>query len=211
MSLQKFDHKSDKRLVTGCSGTGKTTLFEQILRREKAPRKFVYDHQGEFSRRFNVPAVFDVESLCEATARGGWIVFDPLRMFTGRLPEGFQFFCDYVFSVSQVLNGRKLFICDELQKVTRVAVEPVELLSILDTGRRFQVDCFFISQAPNRIHNGVRNQLTYVITFRQSDKNAVKYLEENGFDPDAIRNLPKGKYLWRNLDTGESGEGGKAF
>jgi hypothetical protein len=132
-------------------------------------------------------------------------------MFPGKSPEGFAFFCDYVLAVCQTLNGRKLLACDELQKLISNSREPAELLAVLDTGRRYQLDAFFISQAPNRIHNGVRNQLTYVYTFRQSDANALAYLQENGFDPDAIRNLPKGKYLWRNLDSGESGEGGTPF
>ena len=44
MSVQKFDHVSLKVLITGCSGTGKTTLFEKLVRAEKAPRKFFFDH-----------------------------------------------------------------------------------------------------------------------------------------------------------------------
>jgi hypothetical protein len=211
VSLQKFDHHSDKRLISGVSGTGKTTLFEALVRKEKAGRKFIYDHQGEFSRRFGVPPVFFPEQMCEATAHGGWVVFDPVEMFPGKSADGFEFFCDYVLAVSAQLNGRKIIGCDELQKLISNRDEPQELLAVLDTGRRYQLDAFFISQAPNRIHNGVRNQLTFVYTFRQSDANALAYLQENGFDPDAIRNLPKGKYLWRNLDSGESGEGGSAF
>lgn len=211
MSLQKFDHPSDKRLVTGVSGAGKTTLFEKLVRKEKSGRKFVYDHQGEFSRRFNVTPVYWPDDLSAATARGGWIVFDPVQMFPGKSPGGFEFFCDYVLAVSAELNGRKLFCCDELQKLIGNSREPEELLAVLDTGRRYQIDCFFISQAPNRIHNGVRNQLTYVYTFRQSDDTALAYLQENGFDPGAVRNLPKGVFLWRNLDSGESGKGGNPF
>ena len=211
MNFQKFDHPADKRLITGVSGTGKTTFFQQLVKKEIAARNFIFDHQGEFSSRFGVRPIFTVGALCEKTALGGYICFDPVREFPGRTKDGFLFFCDYVLEVSASLRGRKLFICDELQKLTATTKEPVELLAILETGRRFQIDCIFIAQAPNRIHNAVRNQLTHVYTFRQSDSNALAYLKENGFDENAVRNLPRGRYLWRNLDTGETGEGGKAF
>lgn len=222
MSVQQFDHRGEKRLITGTSGTGKTTLFWAQLRAEKARLKFVFDHQGEFSSRFKVAPVFDIEGLCEKTSLGGYVCFDPARMIaggsfrdeSGRLSPNqmaFAFFCDYVFEVSQTLKGRKILACDELQKLVSNRDEPQELLVILDTGRRYQLDCFFISQAPNRIHNAVRNQLTVIYTFRQMDANAVKYLADNGFDENEIRNLQNGCYLWRNLDSGENGKGGKAF
>ena len=43
------------------------------------------------------------------------------------------------------------------------------------------------------------------------EKNSLKFCEENGFDSEKIRNLKNGEYVWRNFNTGESGEGGKAF
>lgn len=202
--IQNFDHPSDKRLITGTSGTGKTTLFIHQVKQEKARLKFIFDHQGEFSAKLKVPAVHDADGLCQKTSLGGYVVFDPLVMFSGRLPEGFSFFCDFVFSVSGVLKGRKLFCCDELQKLVDNKTENPELQNILDSGRRFQIDCLFISQAPNAIHNRIRNQLTEVYTFRQSDDRAIEYLAGNGFPEDKVRSLPNFKYLRRNLNTGET-------
>ncbi len=210
MTPQKFDHAGKKTLITGTSGTGKTTLFESLIRGDKARWKFIFDHQGEFSRRFDVEAAFDLDQLC-AAAGGQWCVFDPVRMFPGKTAEAFRFFCDFAFAMSQSFKGRKIFACDELQKLTSPKIEHPELLTILDTGRRFQLDFYGICQAPNRIHNAIRNQLTLVYTFRQSDANAVAYLSENGFSADEIRALPRGRYLWRNLDSGETGAGGEAF
>lgn len=211
MSVQKFSHPSVKELITGTSGTGKTTLFEEILRREKARWKFVFDHQGEFSVRFGVKPCFTLEQIVAAADAGGWVCFDPVREFPGRTPDAFAFWADFVFEFSQSLRGRKIFACDELQKLVSTKNEPVELLTILDTGRRYQLDFFGITQAPNRIHNAIRNQITKIYTFRQSDANAVAYLGDNGFDAEKIRNLARGCYLWRNLDSGEAGEGGSAF
>jgi hypothetical protein len=205
MNVQKFDHPSMKILVTGTSGTGKTTLAQKLLKSERAFVKFIFDHQGEFSQRFHIPAIRDMDELIEKTSKGGYVCYDPLDSFPGQSQMGFEFYCDYVFNVSQALGGRKIFFCDELQKLTDTGNEPVEFLTLCETGRRFQIDIICISQAANRIHNAIRNQLTMVYTFRQSDKNALKYLEENGFDAEKVRNLSAEKHEWiaRNLDTGE--------
>jgi len=211
MSLQKFDHRSQKLLLTGTSGTGKTTLFEKLLRCEKARVKFIFDHQGEFAMRFDKAACYDADELCDATERGGYVLFDPVKMFPGKTSDAFRFFCGFVFEVGKNLKGRKILACDELQKLVDSDDATDEFLTILDTGRRYQIDVFCISQAPNRIHNAIRNQLTEVYTFRQSDANAVKYLAENGFDADAVRGLKNGEYFHRNLDTGELTQGGNAF
>ena len=207
MTTQKFDHPSCKVLITGTSGTGKSTLLQKLTRQEPARLKFIYDHQGEFATRFGIEPVTTLDGLMEKTAKGGYVCFDPVDLFKGKSPEGLNFYCDYVLAISEKIKGRKLFICDELQKLTTTRDEPGEFLALLDVGRRFQVDVFAISQAPNAIHNRIRNQLTEVYTFRQSDANAIKYLEDNGFDGEAVRNLrgkPHHDWLWRNLGNGET-------
>lgn len=219
MNVQKFDHPANRRLITGVSGTGKTTHFLATIASEKARLKFIFDHQGEFARKLKIKPCFTADEIIQAADAGGWILFDPVDMANELDAEGkrrgvvdcFDFFCGLAFAICEVVKGRKLFICDELQKLTTTRNEPDELLSILDTGRRWQIDFYGISQAPNRIHNAIRNQITHITTFRQSDANAVAYLADNGFSADEIRNLRKGEYLWRDLDSGEDGRGGKAF
>lgn len=208
--MQDFDHRSLKILVTGTSGTGKTTLAQKLLKTEKAFVKFIYDHQGEFSKRFKVPAITDADDLLDKTAKGGYVCFDPIKSFPGKSQLGFDFFCEFVFAECQVIGGRKIFFCDELQKLTDTANEPEAFLTLCETGRRFKVDIICISQAPNRLHNAIRNQLTQVYTFRQSDDNAIKYLEANGFDPAKVRSLSAERHEWlgRNLDTGETSASG---
>lgn len=211
MSTQKFDHKSLKVMVAGVSGTGKTTLFEKLIRSEKSPRKFFFDHQGEFSLRFELKPIFGVNELPEAFGSGGNICFDPVKEFAGKSPEAFEFFSDLIFETIQNCKGRKIFICDEIQMLCDPHEIPEGLMKILDTGRRYQTDCFFITNALNGIHNRVRNQITMLYAFRMVEKNSLKFCEENGFDSEKIRNLKNGEYVWRNFNTGESGEGGKAF
>ena len=212
MRVQKFDHPSKKVLVTGVSGTGKTTLFEKLIRKEKAKWKFIFDHQGEFSARFGKPGAVTISDLCEQTGAGGWVVFDPIQFANETGPDGerrglpgaFAFFCAFVMCISENHAGRKILVCDELQKLVNASRSPDELQTILDTGRRFQLDFYAITQAPNLIHNSIRNQITEIYSFRQCDKNAVVFLTDNGFNENEIRNLPRFKYLWRNLGTGEN-------
>lgn len=204
---QKFDHPSHKVLITGTSGTGKTELFWQKVRKERAQWKWVYDHQGEWPGRFGVQSVLTPAALEDKATRKGWVVYDPVEGFPGRVAEGFDMFCEYVFLFSKGVGGRKLFCVDELQILTDNRTPPQALLTICETGRRYQIDVYAISQAPNRIHNAVRNQFTDVYTFRHSDEAAIKFLTDNGFDGDAVRNLGEHEYLHRNLRTGETVQG----
>jgi GTPase SAR1 family protein len=205
MSIQKFDHRARHILVTGKSGTGKTTLAARLAKSHRATYKFVYDHQGEFARRFNCRPLTDIDELIEKTAEAGYICYDPLVNFPGKSSVGFEFFCDYVFSVGTRLNGVKLFFCDELQKVSGRTEEPEELLTLIETGRSYQIDAIFIAQSPNRLHCAIREQITQCYSFAHSDENALKFLTQNGFDPQKIRNLSPEKHEWiaRNFDTGE--------
>lgn len=193
-----FLHKSSKILITGASGTGKTEFFSRYLANTRAERRFIFDHEGEFQERFGLPAAFDLDALVKHSEES-WTLFDPSEMFPGALPAAFDFFCDYVFEFSRSFPGRKIFACDELQKMVGTNTITPELATILETGRRYELDCVFLSQQPNIIHNRVRNQLTEIVTFAQSDSNALKFIEESGFDAESVRQLPEGS--WRSRHT----------
>jgi GTPase SAR1 family protein len=209
MPTENFDWPSCKVLYTGNSGSGKTTLLEKTVKKEKARWKFVYDHKhGEFCKRFGTTPCFDGADLDEALERGGFVVFDPIHSFKGKPEEGFSFWCKWVQAICENSKGRKLFICDELQKLMDTRNEPDDLITILDTGRVYQIDCYMITNASNGIHNRVRQQITEVYAFKQGDKNACEWLEQKGFDREKLLTMPKFKYVWKNLDTGETREGG---
>lgn len=106
------------------------------------------------------------------------------------------------------MAGRKIFACDELQKLTDTNRISQELSTVLETGRRYGLDFAGISQAPNLIHGRIRNQLTEVVTFQTLDRNALSFLADAGFNPQEVSRLAPLHYLARNLTTGGQ-SGGK--
>lgn len=211
MSVQRQDAPSVKVAIPGVSGTGKTTLCEKLIRRERA-KKLIFDHKGgDFSRRFGVKPCWNLDDLVASVESGGMTIYNPGREYPGHPEKGFAFFCDFVFQVCTVVKGRKLFVADELDMLVDSRSEPEELCIILDQGRTFEIGCIFICQAMNGIHNQVRKQFTEVFAFRQGDKNGVDWLEEKGFDREKLTALKNGQWLYKNLNTGETASGGKAF
>ena len=212
MSVQKQDHPSIKVAIPGVSGVGKSTLFEKLIRRENAKWIFLYDHKdGDLARRFKVRPCFDVESLNAATEAGGVVIYNPGKEFPGAPAEGFEFFCRYVWAVKSVLKGKKIFGSDELDALVDERSKPDALCVILDQGRTFQIDCFFIAQAMNAVHNQVRKQFTEIFAMRQGDDNGIAWLD--GKFPKGIdwENLPCGVFHYKNLLTGHYEKGGKPF
>jgi hypothetical protein len=212
-SFQDYDWPECKKLYIGASGCGKTTLcWEHAFKKEKARVKFIFDHKAmEFSRRYlHTLPVFWPDEMDKLVAQGGTVCFSPSKMFPGRPDEGFDYFCEYVFEASQLFRGRKLLICDELQKLVGTSSKPDQLVNICDIGRTFQIDCFFIASASNAIHNLVLGQMTEAYCFRHGHDRACQWEVDNNFDKEELLALKKGMWLWRNLyKGGDTKRGGK--
>lgn len=220
MNVQNQDHPSIKVLITGISGSGKTTLLEKIVAREllKISRTkkrwwvFIYDHKDrDMEKRFGVAPCYTKEELNCATARGGVVIFNPSKMFPGNREEGFEWWCKWLWSVKSAIKGVKIIIADELQSLVGISSKPRPLCVILDEGRTFEMDCYFISQAVNAIHNAVRNQIREVFVMMQGDENGWTWLIDKGFSKTEILSLTNGLWLYKNLNTGTSAKGGKSF
>jgi hypothetical protein len=215
VSIQKQDHPSIMLCAVGVSGTGKTTLYEKIVRRAMRSAKWVffYDHKdGDFSRRFGIAPCLTPDDLLAALEKpGGVVIFNPCEMFPGEAEAGFLWFCKFVWEVGKNLPGVKIVGADELEAICSERCKPRELCKILDMGRTFQFDCYFVAQSMNGLHNQVRKQIKELFAFRQGDANGTRWLMEKGFDGRQLETLKNGVWHYKNFTTGETQTGGKAF
>lgn len=192
-------HKPTKLLVTGKSGSGKSTYWLKFIRNSGYAKYFIYDHELEFHLRTGIPAVQSITE--EAIRENQFLVYDPAREWPGSAPDGFNYFSELVYRVCQQFPGKKLFACDELQKLLGTDTVSPEFSTLIETGRREEIDTAFVSQQPNLIHNRIRNQLTEVVTFAQVDRRAIQFLEDVGYQETEVRGLQELEFISLDLMT----------
>lgn len=200
-----WNHKAVKILITGKSGSGKTTLWLAKLRDSGARWKFVFDPDLEVVRRLRWPWCNSVEGLTQAVSRGLPVCYCPAAMFPGQRPQGFAFFCRWVWAVSEHLRGPKLLAVDEVWRyVPAGRPVPESFQIILDEGRKMEIDLLMIAQRPNRVHDAIRAQLTELCTFHHSDVLPLKWLKDE-FDVEQVRRLKyPGGYISKDLIGGDA-------
>lgn len=198
----QISHKSKKLLVTGTSGTGKTTFWERYILNAEYDWRFIFDPEGEWSFRQSWPSVGSLDGI-QQQLPSGWVVFDPADEFEGELQEGFDWFCDFVFELCKDLPGTKLLATDELQLLTDSNQVSKPLRRVMETGRRRGLDVAFVSHQVNLMHNRTRNQFTEVVSFNQQDPVATKWLEHFQFNAEELQQLQEGEFVLRNKQGAE--------
>ena len=202
-----IERKAWQVFVAGRSGCGKTSYAERTIIGTHHDRIFIYDHQSEFWRRLNLIPVTDFDGLYERVKKERIICFDYSFAYFGEMEERFVEFCDVCFNLCkdclEPQHVESLFVCDEIQKVVTGHDIPKEFKNISQTGRKFALDTLLLSQQPNEVHNGIRNQATEMVCFAQKDENALKFVTQNGFDPEEIRALQPLNYIWQDMNTAE--------
>lgn len=205
-SRMNWNHRPKKILITGKSGSGKSSLFLFLLLGSyfgKRTVKFIFDPDLEFSRKLKITPARTLDDL-HLALKTGLVCFDPAEMFPGDFPAAFAFFSRWVLAVSQQLKGAKLLAVDEIQKFTRPGRGgvPPAFQEILDIGRRHEIDLLIIAQRVNQVNDAIRGQLTDIITFQHTDRLPLAWLEEDGFNPETVKALQfPGGHIWRNVET----------
>jgi hypothetical protein len=209
--MQNITRKASHILGVGKSGTGKTSYAERYIIGSHHDRVFIYDHQGEFQQRLHLFPCYDIDEMLLRAGKERILCFDYSAAYPGQLEECFELFCAEIFEfhknymVPQKREG--LLVCDEIQKCTSPNNMPQPWKDIVQTGRRFNLDSFALSQQPNEIHNSHRNQITEFICYRLQEERALKWVSEAGVDVERVKKLPDLHYLWQNMQTGEAREG----
>lgn len=218
--MNNIEHKSLKLLITGASGSGKTNAFIKFIYGTEYDHYFIFDHQDELLSRLSNKGIelepflnfkdiddyyLELEDETENNdAVSNVIIFDPSVNYAGEYEDCFEYFCGYVFELCNILEGKKLFVCDELQILTGNLLISKNLQKILQTGRRKALDCAFCSQAPNELHNKIRNQITDLIVFRTLDDRALKWIRDIQLsDPERLMTLPDGEAIHYRTKTSE--------
>jgi DNA helicase HerA-like ATPase len=203
-----FEHKSQKVLIVGDSGSGKTTFWLNFVTKSEHKLKLIFDAEGEYIMRGKHGIICyepkQLQETCERVLAGeaesNIVIFDPSIQFAGDLENGFAWFCEWVFEVSKLAPMvPKLLATDELQNLIGTDIIADSFRKVLETGRRYGLDFIAITQALNLIHNRVRNQITELVVFRTQEENALKYLKSRGFDPDEVSNLRDLNYIAKDM------------
>jgi len=193
---------SQKVLITGKSGTGKTELLLLRIAESRHDYLFIFDPDLEFAARAGVDYCCDLASAAECLKRKIPVCFDCSEIFPGDRVGGFTLFCEWVYQICKVLPGRKVLVIDEIQKYVMPSPShaPAPFQMLLDEGRRFKVDMILVSRRPNKVNEAIRAELTETICFQHTDRRPLIWLEEDGLDPDEVRALEKpGGYLSKEL------------
>jgi len=197
-------------ICAGVSGSGKSTMgLRYLANAQDLAVRFLFDPDpgefnpevGEFADRLGLRAARDLYglslSLCE-----GWVAFDPHTLFPGRLREALNFFCDWAWEKSLSIPGEKILMVDEIWAYQTPQGIPIELQTIVQSGRKRGLRLMVNIQEPNKLNATILNGVSEFICFRLQSPRALDLVKEYGFDPDEVSALQPLQFVARNLDSG---------
>ena len=206
MSLQ-FDNKARCILVSGCSGSGKSSYVVKYLLNAKFTCVFIFDPRGEYAARFKRRAACIPAELA-ALAQSGLVIFDPHTMYPGgaatNFQKAFEDFCDFTFSMSGLMGGQKILFVDEMWRHCSPNKIPLALATIVQDGRKNGVGLITSTQRANRLNEAILTECTEGVYFRMKGGNARDSLMEidDSFPYDEVLTLPDMHFIAHDLNTG---------
>ena len=197
-----LSHKSVCTLAAGISGSGKTTFaLRYLVADDSFTCRCLFDPEGEFSNRLQLPAAETLEELNFAV-EDGFVIFDPHTLFPGNLSGAFEWFCDWSFAAASRLPGRKVMLLDEAWKYCSPHSIPFALSNCIRTGRKRGLEMFFCTQRPNKLNEAILNETTELVCFRIQGNNALGKVKDLGADDLEVSDLPLGSFVGRNVKSG---------
>ena len=197
------DQPPENITVTGMTRSGKTTLVIKYLLNQKAACRFLFDDGGRFSRRLKVTPAY-TELDCERALAGGWVIFNPARMFPDDYAAAFQWFCAWVYDCAGRGQGRKILTVDEVWQWTDARILPREFRLCIQAGSERGIRLLLASQEPHRMNSSVLGQTTELVCFRLQEPKSLDCIRDLGGDSDAVACLPMGQFISYNRISGAS-------
>jgi hypothetical protein len=186
-------------VCSGVSGSGKSTFALRYLVNASLQYRFIFDKEGEYSQRLQMPLAGGQYEMDLGLCRG-WVLFDPHVHFAGRLADAFNFFCDWAYQISERLPGEKLFVVDEAWRYVTARRYPAELSECVQSGRKRGLGCLFNTQNPDALHEVIRSECSELICFKLGE--AFDWPKSKGFKMEEVAALPTLRFIARNVDSG---------
>ena len=188
-------------LAVGMTRSGKTTFAIKYLLNQKAACRFLFDDGGRYSRRLGVSAHY-TELDCEKALAGGWVIFNPARMFPDDFAAAFRWYCAWVYDCAGRGNGRKILAVDELWQWCDARNMPKEFRLVTQAGSERGIRLLLATQEPHRLNSSILGQTTELVCFRLQEPKSWDCIRDLGADPDAVSRLPMGHFVSRNRLSG---------
>lgn len=167
-------------LICGRSGMGKTCLAKTLLH-EHRKKLIVLDVNNEY-KEFGKLTIDSFKELHDRIAARDF----PIRFFSSNFEE--------FFVLLKYVKNFTLMI-DELQIIATPTNCPKSFMELIQRHRHLPMDFFGAAQRISSIKVDVRSQAHRIITFQQTDYQDLQIVKKAGFDPDAVCNLKKFKYI----------------
>ena len=172
--------------ICGTSGTGKSNVTRQLIKRAKIARLVAWDINKDHDVKHRVYSLADFIDYLELNghkARFSVAYSGPST------PDVFELWCAAVFAI---LDGDKLtgVICEELAAVTNPGKAKLHLATLMNQGRKYGMVFWGVSQKPQEVSSTVYDQCNYFYVGRLKRLGAKRIYDETDLHPDGIRQLP---------------------
>jgi hypothetical protein len=190
-------------LVFGAGECGKTGFAIKYVLNVPASCRFIFDHKGQIAHRLKLKAC-GTAAECEAAVPTGWVVFNPFIMFQAhQLVDAFRWFCFWAMQVSDRDNGqhKKILFVDELWELTDNRTLPVELETIVRTGRHVNLEFLSCTHQPREYHVLIRSQVTEFVAFNTVEPYQLEAIRPYWSGVDQAAALGKGEFIAVNRES----------
>lgn len=200
--MSDYTAKPRLTVIAGMTGSGKTTLAFEYIKKSPVACRFIFDDQGQAAYRLKLPLV-GTEREMERALATRWVCYNPHVMFPGDLDGAARFFWHWSFNASKRGPGWKQILMDEIWRFQDRDKIPKELAVIAQMGRVERLELIAPTQVPHKINDSITGSSTELICFRLDESIQLRKIADLGAPAERVQNLPLGSFLSINRLTRE--------